>query len=50
MEDFLLLSIYQSRRRFLTAEQARLFLDSVAGDRQEALYTLALQTGMRQII
>ena len=34
--------------RTFTAEQARAFLIGVRGDRFEALYTLALSTGMRQ--
>jgi integrase len=37
-----------SERTALTAEQARAFLASVAGDRLSALYLLAIVTGMRQ--
>jgi integrase len=32
----------------LSPKQARLFLDAIAGDRYEALYILALTTGMRE--
>lgn len=38
----------RTEMRTFTPEQARAFLDSVAGDRLEALYVLALTTGMRQ--
>jgi integrase len=34
--------------RTLSPEEARRFLDAAAGDRLEALYVLALTTGMRQ--
>jgi integrase len=34
--------------RPLTAEQARAFLDAIAGDRLAPLYTTAIATGMRQ--
>jgi integrase len=37
-----------SRIRFLTQDESRIFLDAVRGDRFEALYTLAITTGMRQ--
>jgi integrase len=37
-----------AERRPLTAEQARAFLAATAGDRLEALYVLAITTGMRQ--
>ena len=32
----------------LTPEQARQFLDSIKGDRLEALYSVALAVGLRQ--
>lgn len=35
------------RIRFLNPEQARKFLDVICGDRHEALYTLAVTTGLR---
>lgn len=38
----------RSEVRPLTPEEARRFLDAVAGDRLEALYTVALATGLRQ--
>ena len=34
--------------QYLTVEQARTFLDATKGDRLSCLYTMALQTGMRQ--
>ena len=37
-----------SKIRFLNPDEARAFLDAVCGDRYEALYVLALTTGMRQ--
>lgn len=37
-----------SRIRFLTPDDARAFLNAVRGDRFEALYVLAITTGMRQ--
>ncbi|MBK7929297.1 MAG: site-specific integrase [Bryobacterales bacterium] len=37
-----------STLRFLSPDQAKQFLDAVRGDRFEALYTLAITTGMRQ--
>jgi integrase len=37
-----------SKIRFLTPDEARAFLRAVRGDRYEALYILALTTGMRQ--
>ncbi len=37
-----------SKIRFLTPEDARKFLEAVRGDRYEALYVLAITTGMRQ--
>lgn len=37
-----------SRIRFLTPDEARAFLQAVRGDRYEALYVLAITTGMRQ--
>ena len=37
-----------SKIRFLAPEEARAFLKAVRGDRYEALYVLALTTGMRQ--
>jgi integrase len=37
-----------SRIRFLTPDEARTFLNAVRGDRYEALYILAITTGMRQ--
>lgn len=37
-----------SNIRFLTQDQSRTFLDIVRGDRDEALYVLAITTGMRQ--
>lgn len=40
--------IERKEMRFWTPEQARAFLAAVAGDRLEALFRLALDTGMRQ--
>lgn len=37
-----------SKIRFLTPDEARTFLRAVRGDRYEALYVLAITTGMRQ--
>lgn len=37
-----------SKIRFLNQEQAQSFLENVAGNRHEALYVLAITTGMRQ--
>jgi integrase len=37
-----------SKIRFLTHDEARAFLRAVRGDRYEALYVLAITTGMRQ--
>jgi integrase len=37
-----------SKIRYLNREQARAFLDQVGGNRYEALYTIAIMTGMRQ--
>ena len=37
-----------SRIRFLPPDEARAFLQAVRGDRYEALYVLAITTGMRQ--
>ena len=36
------------RRRYLTPPEARRFLDTVAGDRLEALFTVGLAMGLRQ--
>ncbi|HEY7343295.1 MAG TPA: tyrosine-type recombinase/integrase [Ktedonobacterales bacterium] len=40
--------IQRKEMRFWTPEQARTFLAAVAGDRLEALFRLALDTGMRE--
>jgi len=37
-----------SKIRFLTADESRAFVEAVRGDRYEALYILAITTGMRQ--
>ena len=37
-----------SNIRFLTPTESRTFLKAVRGDRYEALYVLAITTGMRQ--
>jgi len=37
-----------SKIRFLNQDESRLFLDAVRGDRHEALYVLAITSGMRQ--
>jgi integrase len=37
-----------SKIRFLTPDESRVFLKAVRGDRYEALYVLAITTGMRQ--
>ena len=36
--------------RVLSSEQARTFLQAVKGDRLEALYVLAITTGMRELV
>lgn len=41
-------SVPRTEARTLTWDQAEAFLESVAGDRLEAIYVLALTTGMRQ--
>ena len=40
--------IAKTQHQTLTADQAKQFLSSVRGDRLEALYVLAIMTGMRQ--
>lgn len=37
-----------SKIRFLTPDESRTFLNAIRGDRYEALYVLAITTGMRQ--
>jgi integrase len=37
-----------SKIKYLNREQARAFLDHFVGNRHEALYALAITTGMRQ--
>jgi integrase len=41
-------SVPRGEMQSLTLEQAKHFLDTVRGDRQEALYTVALSLGLRQ--